>query len=188
MFQSVEDYSFLSVFYKNASLIRKEVLESNISENLNSDGVDAHLGWWVLDNGFHPQQIGFDIRDGGYLALSLFKKDFPVRSSYIEKYFSKTLSLIDEVVNEFSINAHYSGIFIMHPSASLREHSHTRSNLIYHLLLNDLDGEGCKLTCAEEVRFLRNKYDQLLFDYSYPHSSKNLSNDIRFNFVFDFSK
>lgn len=188
MFLDYTQYPYLVTIQKNIELISEEFSNAIQSKEILSilynseDNIDYYTGHWTRENGFHPEQVGFDIRVGDYSTLAIYKKDFPIRTVNIENYFHKTIELIRKEVP----NVHLISFFRMAPGAKLLEHTHNRKHLIFHLALRDLENGTCELTCGKEKLTLKRKGDTALFDYTIPHSSFNNSNTERINLVIDF--
>ena len=60
-------------------------------------------------------------------------------------------------------------------------------DLIFHLVLDDLDGDDCMITCGGQSRRTSRRGDWVLFDYSQPHSSFNRTTRSRINIILDFT-
>jgi len=188
MFEDKSHYPFLSILDENIAIVKMELtnaieknqLVKSIFYSENND-IDYYTEYWVKDNGFHPEQIGYDIRVGEYTTFPIFKLGFPNKILDIESLFPETLKLIHQIPGVY-----FSGFFKMSPNSELSPHTHTRKHLIYHILLNDeLEGQSY-IQCENEKKFLLKKGDTALFNYSKEHSSKNLSKNERINFVVDF--
>ncbi len=83
MFQQKSSYPFLQKFENNIHIIISELNsalnnEPKLHKILYPDipDIDYYTDYWVKDNGFHPDQIGYDIRVGEYSTFAIFKKDF----------------------------------------------------------------------------------------------------------------
>lgn len=188
MFNNIDNYKGLNLIINNVSKIEKEFLEAikqdevvrSIMYPTNSD-LEHYTDYWVKDNGFHEDQTGYDIRKGEYSSLAIFKKDFSIKHFDVEKLFPETLLMLRGIEG-----AHFSGFFKMLPHTKLDAHTHNRSHLIFHLLLNDLKGGNYTLRCGNEIKTLKNKGDSMLFDYSVEHESENSSDSERIHFIIDF--
>lgn len=187
MFLNSNKFPYLIAIKENIDIISSEFYEALKNEEIrkilyqSEDNIDYYSAHWTRDNGFHPEQIGYDIREGDYSTLALYKKGFPIKTIEIEKYFPNTINLVKQIPN-----LHLLSIFRMAPNTKLLEHVHTRSHLIFHLLLNNLENGSCALTCGNETIYLTNKGDTALFNYSLPHSTFNNCSSERFNLVIDF--
>jgi len=189
MFYDVKDFPFLEEVIKNISVIHQELKNAEVQNplinsvfNPSDMSLDYYTDHWVADNGFHEKQIGYDIRDGEYATLAIYKKDYPLKQFDSNQLFPKTLELLSSVPGLY-----YSGFFKMYAGTHLNSHTHTRKHLIFHLLLNDLENGECVIKCGEETRKMKCKGDTLLFDYSYDHESDNNSDTDRLHFIIDFN-
>lgn len=144
--------------------------------------LEGYSSYWVNDNGFSKEQIGYDIRDGEYFAMAIFKKGYPIKHLDTEQFFPNTNQLIQRVPNVY-----FSAFFRMNAHAILNAHTHTRRHLIFHLLTNDLVGGVCTITVNGEDRILSKKGDYVIFDYSLEHETHNDSDSDRYNFIIDFN-
>lgn len=189
MFYELEDFPCLKKVKENLELIKQDLNTAEQENELirkilnpTDDSLDYYTDYWVKDNGFHEEQIGYDIREGKYSTLAIYKKDFPIKLFDSSRLFSRTLELIKDIPGVY-----YVGFFKMFPNTQLGEHTHDRKHLIFHLLLNDLKNGECVLTCGGETRVVKSKGDCLLFDYSYNHGSMNNSDNERLHFIIDFN-
>lgn len=185
MFLDASIYPFLQRISGNASVISAELSRAMANRQQVRDvlGVSMAMDYpsnqWTWDNGINTAAIGYDLRDGNYSMLTLFKPGHALAE--VEAAFSETLQLLAAVPG-----LHYAALSAMGPRAHLGLHSHSRRHFIYHLLLNDLAGGGCVMTCGDHARTLKSKGDTVLFDYSLPHESRSLSDDTRINLMIDF--
>jgi hypothetical protein len=188
MFIHTHKYEYLFDISTNHRAILKEfqhaVLNNAFMDAILDGGdpyIDENLDGWVKENGFHPDQVGFDIRKGSYSGITIFKEGCPVRNIDVSQYFSKTMQLL-KGVNRL----HYAAFVIMMPNSSLATHAHARSHMIHHTLLSDLIGGVCEMSCNGDTLALSKAGDSALFDYSLPHGSVNYANNTRINFIVDF--
>lgn len=188
-FYDIKEYPFLNTFISNIDIIAEELKTASSKNELihsvlnpTEDIIEHYTNYWVKDNGFHPDQIGYDIRKGEYTTLAIFKKEFSIKHFNAEELFPKTLHLLEKVNGLY-----YSGFFKMFPQAELGSHVHNRKHLIFHLLLNDLENGECYMTCGDQTRVMKRRGDHVLFDYSVAHESHNASGSSRVNFVVDFN-
>jgi hypothetical protein len=185
MFERIENYPYLKTVHDNLGVINGEFrafLSANHISLDDNDMGDHYSGWWSRDNGLSREQVGYNIKtSGAYSSISIFKKGYPIKTFDANKCFGKSIQIINEIPN-----VHYAGFFTMTPGTSLDTHTHTRRHLIYHLLLDDLRDGECHLTCQNESKYISNKGDEVLFDYSLPHGSTNRSSSNRSDFVVDF--
>jgi hypothetical protein len=188
MFLDYKNYNYLVEIKNNFNIIKDEFENAHRSEEIrkilynSDDNVDYYTVFWARDNGFHPEQVGYDIREGDYSTLAIYKKDFPIRTVNIEQYFPKTI----ELINKYVPNVHLISFFRMATHAKLLEHTHNRKHLIFHMMLKDLVNGSCELVCGNETLHLKNKGDTALFDYTIPHSAYNNCESERINLVVDF--
>jgi hypothetical protein len=189
MFVNRNKYEFLvnldskidDIYTELTNSINKNQLFKETIYPSNPNHLDYYTEYWVIDNGFHPKQIGKDIRIGDYATVMLFKKGYTNKLIDVHSLFPKTISIINSIPG-----IHFAGFFRMGPNSGLSPHKHSRKHLIYHLLLNDITSGNSFIQCENEKKLLNKKGDFVLFDYSLEHSSENLSNENRFNFVLDF--
>lgn len=190
MFYDVEKFPFLSRFIDNYLDIKNELFHSLsdvqarklIEETDTPDFLETYTSFWVKENGFNEDQIGYDIRQGEYHTLPIFKKDYPVVSFDVNTYFPKTMEMLNHVPNLY-----FSAFFKMSGKSTLKPHTHNRRHLIFHLLMNDLEEGICEVTVDGNTTVLKQEGDHLLFDYSYEHSTVNHAVNPRYNFVVDFN-
>jgi hypothetical protein len=182
VFIESSNYAFLTNIKNNVSRIKAE-FEAAIAQTINipKHSVDHYSDYWVKDNGFHPEQIGHDIREGAYSTLAIFKAGFQIKNFDVQSCFPETLRLLRDVHR-----LQYAAFFVMAPGARLERHKHSRSHLIYHVLLNDLLGAECEVQCGSEIKHLRYSGDDVLFNYSLPHETFNHASNTRVNLVVDF--
>jgi len=192
MFYSISEFPFLSPAVERMTQLRDELLtvgrETNLLDgfyNCTADIMERtesrHIQYWSKDNGFHPEQVGYDARNGEWTAIPLYKHGFPIRWYDAPSAFPVAYDLMKAVPQ-----VNFSAFFRLAPGAGTREHVHTNRNLIFHLCLFDLDGESV-MHCNGEERILKKAGDYCLFDYSKPHWSHNSSGSDRINFIIDFT-
>lgn len=189
MFLDPSRYPFLRSISKNAVNIRDEFFRAAVSNPDVKRAVteemvlDAQSERWVRDNGLYADQVGYDIRFGSHSMFAIYENGESLTGLNDCRDFDKTLALLKDIPG-----VRFSGFMILGPEAEVSEHAHNRSNLIYHLLLNDLSGGCCEVVCGGVRRKIRSFGDELLFDYSIPHKSFNYAENHRVNFVIDFSE
>ncbi|MBA3981362.1 MAG: hypothetical protein C0462_12255 [Alcanivorax sp.] len=144
--------------------------------------MDFPSNQWAWDNGINRETVGYDLRDGGFSMLALYKRSEAGEVRNLEDAFPETLRLVSAIDN-----LHYVALTALLPGAHIRPHAHVRSHLVYHLLLNDLHGGTCEMRCAADARILRRAGDCVLFDYSHTHESTNRAASTRFNLMIDFA-
>lgn len=192
MYYNINEFPFLKNFLHREEEIISEFKKSVAKETTIRDilapetdnDVDYYTQWWAKDNGFHGDQIGFDIREDPekYRVLTIWKKDFPIKHFNSELLFPSLINLMESVPNK-----HLCSIIQSMPGSVLNTHTHTRKQLVFHLLLNDLEGGSYDITVGNETRSMSKKGDWLIFDYSYPHSGKNMSKTLRYGLIIDFN-
>ena len=109
-------------------------------------------------------------------------RDRPELLGVSRKYFPLTTGLVADVP---ALN--FCSFFRLAPGAEVLEHRHRHRNLIFHLVLDDLDGDDCMITCGGQSRRTSRRGDWVLFDYSQPHSSFNRTTRSRINIILDFT-
>jgi aspartyl/asparaginyl beta-hydroxylase len=188
MFIRAHEYDYLFEISTNHRAILKEFEHAVsdhpfMSEILEGGApyIDQNLDGWVKENGFHPDQVGFDVRKGSYSGITIFKEECPVRNIDVSRHFAKTMRLLKGVKR-----LHYAAFVIMMPNSSLATHAHTRSHMIHHTLLTNLVGGVCEMSCNGDTLALSKAGDSALFDYSLPHGSINKASNTRINFIVDF--
>lgn len=189
MFYDINKFPALKVIQDNCSVINQELTEAierddkvRLIMNPDDIGVEHYTEFWAKENGFHRDQLGYDIRKGEYAAMAIFKKGFPIKHFNVEELFPRTTELLKTVEN-----LEYSAIFKMYPKTKVDSHTHLRSHLIFHLLLNDLENGDYYLRCKDESKRIKSKGDYMIFDYSNEHESENSSDSDRYHLIIDFN-
>ena len=201
MFFELDDFPFLKKILDSREFIRSELFDSMEAGKQASPMAHALGFWadgetdqdllappspivdeWVRKGGFHPDQIGYDSRGGRWATLPLLSSDKPELHGVSKKYFPLTTSLVADIP---SLN--FCSFFRLAPGAEVLEHKHRDRNLIFHLVLDDLDGDDCMICCAGQARRTSRRGDWALFDYSQPHSSFNRTTRSRVNIIVDFA-
>jgi hypothetical protein len=192
MFYDINQFPFLIELKNNVDVIINEFNQQYKSTTLLSEFANypmekplnertKQIENWVLENGFHPEQTGYDARNGEWTAFPLLKKNEVIDWYEAPKSFPKTFNLIKDIPN-----LNLAAFFRLASDAGTKEHKHTQKNLIFHLCLTDLDGES-KMNCNGQTFILKKKGDFCLFDYSQPHSSFNYAVNERINLAIDFT-
>lgn len=187
MFMDVSEYPFLMPIAEHVAVINDELRRAMASHQHVRDilGVEMAMDFpsnqWTWDNGINTDSIGYDLRDGSYSMLAFYKKDHVITGMDAPAIFSETLKLLAGVKG-----LHYAAFTALNPGAHLGLHTHSRRHFIFHLLLNDLVGGGCKMVCDGHVRMLKKAGDTALFDYSMPHESRSCASNTRINLMVDF--
>lgn len=192
MFYTLDKYPQLVELVNQVDLISEEYLRlKNTSDLLEGfhhyppdtplEKTNTHIEYWIRENGIHPEQTGYEARNGEWVAFPIYKTGFPIKWYEVEKTFPLTYPKIVKIPG---IN--FSAFFRIAPNSGSNEHTHTRSNLIFHLCLFDLDGDSV-MRCGKEEKILSKKGDWCLFDYSIAHSSFNYSKKDRINLIIDFT-
>jgi hypothetical protein len=187
MFLPIDKYPFLQKLKANTDVIAAEFASQQSAPFMENflapkiSDLDSHTSYWVKEGGFDSSQIGYDARDGSWASFALYKKGFPIKICDVASCFPVTHRLLLEIPN-----LNFASFFKLAPSSGTKDHSHSESNLIFHLCLTDLDGKSV-LHCGNEEIVMSKKGDYCLFDYSIHHSSFNSSSRNRINLVVDFS-
>lgn len=142
--------------------------------------MDRPSNEWAWENGINREVVGYDLREGSFSMLAIYKPDSSVPSR-IKDLFPQTLHLLGRLERKY-----YAAFTVLKAGSHIRRHSHTRRHLVYHLLLNDLEGAPCEMVCGDEVRCLRYRGDAVLFDYSLPHETSLHATNARVNMMVDF--
>ena len=187
MFIDETNFPFLKVIKNDVNVISDEFFYAvdkyeilDIFYNSTEPTIYNHIAYWVKENKFHPEDIGYDVRNGVWSGFPIYKSGFPINWYDVKSYFPETLKLLKLVPG---IN--FSSFMRLDPNAMTTAHKHLMKNNIYHLLINDLDGK-CEFTCESFKKDVAKKGDSLMFDYSNEHSSVNLSTKKRIDFTIDF--
>lgn len=192
MFYDIKQFSFLETIRDNFEIVLNE-FKKNYKVTPLMDHFAFHpqelplhnktkeIENWVYENGFHPEQTGYDARNGEWTAFPLFKKDEPINWYDVKKSFPETFQLVKDIPN-----LNLAAFFRLAPGSGTKNHHHTQRNLIFHLCMTDLDGESI-MNCNGDSRKLNKKGDWCLFDYSKEHSSFNFSDKERINLAIDFT-
>lgn len=188
MFYEISDFPFLQPFINNSEAIFNELL--NFQDKLPiqksksivvEPAIDYITEQWVIEGGFHSEQIGYDSRGGMWTSLPIYYKNELAYNSKRKKMFPKTYSLLEEVPH-----LNFASFFRTKSGCHIKSHKHILKNLIFHVLLQDV-GEGCSFLCNGKTRHMSDRGDYVIFDYSYDHSSMNNSPNDRTNFAIDFT-
>lgn len=187
MFIDVSEFPFLLPLSESASLIAGE-LKDALLHNAYVRGtvgterkIDPRSDEWSWDNGINRDAVGYDLREGGYSMLALYKKDGLAEHPDIQSIFPKTLNLLSGVQG-----LHYAAFAALPGKGHLGLHAHKRSHFVFHVLLNDLVGGQCKVSCGSQVKTLERAGDSVIFDYSLPHETRNFAANTRLNLMVDF--
>jgi hypothetical protein len=187
MFEDPRRYPFLKRLVEHTREIRKEfesacqidaTLAGLISEQ---KAMDRRSDVWAIENGINIDAVGYDLRDGGYSMVALKTHEGANEQIDVERLFPLAMNLLDGVPG-----LQYACFAVLKPRARLGVHVHSRSHYIYHVLLNDLQGGVCEISCGDEIRAMQNSGDEVLFDYSLPHGTLNRSDQNRINLMIDF--
>jgi hypothetical protein len=192
MFYNIEQFPFLVNIKNNLNVIINEFNHQYKSTPLLDEFTNyppdkplnertKQIENWVFQNGFHPNQTGYDSRNGEWTAFPLLKKDESIDWYDAKVSFPQTLELVKNIP---SLNL--AAYFRLAPNAGTKEHKHTQKNLIFHICLSDLEGES-NISCDGKTITLKKKGDYCLFDYSKVHSSFNYDIKERINLAIDFT-
>ena len=195
-FKEPESLSFYSSVINKIETISNEFMNDSFELSLLKIRVGYERTWhntitevddlpppierWIIEGGFHEQQIGYDSRDGEWNTFPLYKKDDPQLSEAISKFMPKTITLLKQIPN-----LHFAAIFKQPPLASVKPHAHSIKHHICHFLLADLVSGSAWIQVNEVRKHLKKKGDCIVFDYSQIHSSSNESDSDRINLVLD---
>ena len=181
-------FPFLTSLSKNAALIADELkaaLESNqyVRDTVGTEKkIDPRSDEWSWDNGINRDAVGYDLREGGYSMLALYKKNSVPHSVDVTSLFPETFSLLEQVPG-----LQYAAFAALPPRGHLGRHAHSRSHFVFHVLLSDLIDGRCEVSCGSHVKALERAGDSVLFDYSLPHETRNYASNTRFNLLVDFT-
>jgi len=186
MFLDATRYPYLKKLADHSAQISDE-LQAALHNNsqvkaalLTNMAMDFPSNQWTWDNAINTAAVGYDLREGNYTMMSLYKTGHDLDVAQIA--FPKTLDLLQSVAG-----IEYACISALGPKAHLGLHSHSRQHHIFHLLLNDLTGGYCEIFCDGKRHEIAIVGDTALFDYSLPHESISYADNIRFNLMVDFS-
>ena len=185
MFLDPSHYPYLKHIIENADIISEELkaaLQNNaqVKKGLFTNmEMDYPSNQWTWDNAINSAAIGYDLREGSYTMLSLYKTGHNLEIA--QEAFPKTLKLLEDVVG-----IEYACISALSPGAHLALHTHNRQRYIFHLLLNNLKGGHTEIICNGKHHEMKLAGDTVIFDYSLPHESSNCAENIRFNLMVDF--
>lgn len=187
MYKPISEFSFLEKLVKHKDEVSKEFFDSAKKlgflepfENKKENSFSKYMDYWTKDSGIHREQTGKDYRNGGVFDLPLFKDQFPIKEYSPKDVFPNTM----ELLNEFLPKIYFACFLKTEPYSGISTHAHTLKHNIFHLLLNDLEF-GFEFTVNEEKKILKKTGDYLIFDYSNPHSTSNLSNQCRYGLMID---
>lgn len=186
MFIEHSEFNFLNIIINNIDIISEEFEAASKTEflsaflNEKNPTIYNHVEYWIRDNKFHPDNIGYEVRDGVWASFPLYKIGFPINWYNPKEYFPRTLALLKATP---ALN--YASFMRLDAGSLVTPHKHLMKNYIFHVLINDLDGE-CEFSVENSRKSLKKKGDALLFDYSKEHSSVNKSSKSRITFTVDF--
>ena len=187
MYADYSKYPFLVNLINNVDVIAKEFEDAEqkfkyVSEFKNDKNptIYNHADYWIKENKFHPDNIGYEARDGVWAAFPVYKIGFPIEWYNVKEQFPNVHLLLKQIPNLY-----FSCFMRLDSMAKTTAHKHLMKNLIFHLLLHDLD-KPCVFNVNGEEKILQKKGDALLFNYSEEHSSINLASYTRINFTIDF--
>lgn len=186
MFVEVEHYPFLQRIVAGAGDVCAEVAVALAASSAVSSVLGARMtldypsNQWTWDNGINTAAIGYDLREGSYSMLTLCKPGHVLAD--VERHFPRTLALLAGVPG-----LHFAAFSALEPGAHLGLHAHSRRHLIFHMLLNDLEGGDCEIICDGHVKRLARAGDTALFDYSLPHETFSHAGNVRINLMVDFT-
>ena len=135
---------------------------------------------WIINGGFHKDQIGYDSRGGEWNTFPLYKKDDEELNNLTKILFPNINKVLDKIPN-----LNFAAIFKQPSGATIRPHKHVPKNLICHFLLNNLKQGNAWFKVGNNYKHMKNMGDAIGFDYRIEHSTGNESRDDRINFVVD---
>lgn len=187
MFLDPSRFPFLAPLAGHATRISHELRQAladvpHVRDTVGREmAVDFLSDQWTKDNGINRDAVGYDLRDGGYSMLAVYKRDRAIDQMDVAAVFPETSRLLAGIPG-----LHYAAFTALSPGAHLGLHAHTRRHYIFHVLLNDLAGGSCEMICDGQVRVLERLGDTALFDYSLPHETFSHARNTRFNLMIDF--
>ena len=143
--------------------------------------MDFPSNQWAWESGINRENVGYDLRDGNFSMLAIYKKNDNVAIVDRSDLFPKTMSLLSSFENPY-----YIAFSFLHPGSHLKPHAHIRSHYVYHVLLQDLQDGDCEMICGNEKKYLKKAGDHLLFDYSLMHETFHRASNLRVNLMVDF--
>lgn len=180
-------YSFLNDIVNNIDIISEEFNKANTSlkelslfTNDINPIVHHHVDYWIKDNKFHPEDIGYEARQGVWVAFPLYKMGYPINWYQVKEHFPNIYNLLKNVPN-----LNFSSFMRLDSQAKTTPHKHQMKNYIFHVLLNDLD-KPCIFNVDGTEKTLIHKGDALMFNYSKEHSSYNTASQTRITLTIDF--
>ena len=185
MFLDATRYPYLKQLTENVDIISEELKAALRNDAQVQKALFTHMemdyqsNQWTWDNAINTAAIGYDLREGSYAMLSLYKTGHNLNIA--KNAFPKTLGLLKRVDG-----IEYACISALSPHAHLARHTHNRQRYIFHLLLNNLEGGPCEIICINKRHEMRFIGDTALFDYSLPHESFSYAENRRFNLMVDF--
>lgn len=187
MFISTDKFPFLAQVASNAETIYEELKnallhEADVRRAMEGQMVmDFPSNQWAWESGINQERVGYDLRDGNFSMLAIYKKKDNCITIDRSDLFPKTMSMLSSIENP-----HYIAFSFLHPGTHLKPHAHIRSHYVYHLLLQDLQDGHCEMICGNEKKHLRRAGDDLLFDYSQMHETFHRASNLRINLMVDF--
>lgn len=166
----INEFEFAS---KNSSYLMN-FLKSSDPEFTN------HTKYWLIENNIDSEQTGYDLRTGIWGAFPLYKKGFPIKWYNADE----TFPVLNELFSKFP-QIEFACFMRLEAKQSIELHTHSRQHYIFHMLMNELNNEGCEFSCGSEHKTIKHVGDTLCFDYSLPHKSFNSSDFDRINLVVD---
>jgi hypothetical protein len=187
MFIDHKKFPFLEAVINNASEITEEYHKAAADPDLMRSFLSQdpalgshHVEYWIKDNNFHPENVGYEVRDGIWKAFPLFKIGFPINFYKVKEHFPVTVSCLKNIP---CLN--FVSFMRLDAGAKTMPHKHLMKNYIFHMLINDLKGD-CEFYTGNETKKLSRQGDALLFEVSEEHSSHNKSQISRIDLTIDF--
>lgn len=187
MYKPLSEFSFLEKLVKHKDEVSKEFFDSakklgflDPFDYRTENTFSKYMDHWTRDTGIHREQTGSDYRNGLFIDLPLYKDKFPIKDYNPKEVFPITIGLLEEFLPKIEF-----ACFVRTGSLStISEHVHAIQHDIFHMLLNDLEN-GFEFIVNKESKILKNVGDYLIFDYTLPHATRNLSHQDRFGLLID---
>lgn len=187
MFIDYTKITFLNNIVDNVDLLSNEFndVQNKVSElkyfvENSNPKLHHHVDYWIKDNKFHPDDVGYEVREGVWCSFPLYKMGFPINLYNVKDKFpiaNKMMSMVS--------NLNFASYMRLDSKAKTTPHKHLMKNYIFHVLLFDIDAP-CYFYVNGYEKSIQKKGDAVLFDYSLEHSSYNSSSNQRIDFTVDF--
>ena len=104
-----------------------------------------HVEYWTRDNKLHPDDLGYDIPNGIWASFPLYKIGFPINWYNVKAHFPETLKLL-----KHTPGLNYVSFMRLDAGAIATAHKHLMKDYIFHVLMHDIDGDGCEFSVESE--------------------------------------